>query len=282
MKWLAAALLALLFAGCGSKPPAPPAARTQTQDRLAEAESRANMLVRAGDFAGAAAQYDEARRIAASVENVDAVAANALNLSIVYQWLGRDADARAALSPILDDQRRNFSEKRRLQAELRRAIVELSLRNNDDARSWAERAAKRCPNLSCEHAATILNVQAQVALEQSHPEEAAKLAASAGERARSRSDRTESANAYRSLGRAQRVQGQPASAVKSLEQALAIDRELADPRKILADLTELSLAASAAGDRDAARAYYERALTVSKALQDNRGIAEVEAQLRRP
>ena len=67
-----------------------------------------------------------------------------------------------------------------------------------------------------------------------------------------------------------------------LEQALALDRELADPRKILADLTELSLASSAAGDRQAARDYYERALTVSRAVQDPRGIAEMEAQLRRP
>jgi tetratricopeptide (TPR) repeat protein len=280
VKWLVLALLAFC-AGCGSRPvvstPTP-----QAQSRLAEAEARAAALVRSGDLTAAAGQYDEALRIAASVENADAVAANALNLSVVYQWLGRDAEARAALSRILDDPRRAFSERRRLQAELRRAIVELALHNVDAAGTWAERAAKRCPELACDHAATILNVQAQVALESSRPADATRLAQSAAERARARSDRVETANALRALGRARHAQGESSSAIPVLEQALAIDRELADPRKILADLTELSLASSAAGDRQAAREYYERALAVSRAVQDARGIAEMEAQLKRP
>ena len=280
MKWLVLALLAFC-AGCGSKPvvstPTP-----QAQSRLAEAEARATVLVRSGDLTAAAGQYDEALRIAASVENADAIAANALNLSVVYQWLGRDADARAALSHILDDPRRAFSERRMLQAELRRAIVELALHNVDAAGTWAERAAKRCPELACEYAATLLNVHAQVALESSRPADATRLAQSAAERARARGDRVETANALRGLGRAQRAQGKPGDAIKVLEQALAIDRELADPRKILADLTELSLASSSAGDRQAAREYYERALTVSRAVHDARGIAEMEAQLKRP
>jgi tetratricopeptide (TPR) repeat protein len=239
------------------------------------------MLMRAGDLEGAARQYGEAARIAATVENVDSVASNALNQSIVYQWLGRDADARDALARVLDDPRRPFSDRRRLQAELRRAIVELALQNLVSATTFAERAAQRCPNLSCEYAATILNVQAQIALEGSRPADAEQLATRAAERARSRNDRTETANALRMLGKARRAQDNAKDAIQPLEQALAIDRELADPRKILADLTELSLASSAAGNGDAAKAYYERAVTVSRALQDTRGLAEMEAQLRR-
>ncbi|HYT48075.1 MAG TPA: tetratricopeptide repeat protein [Burkholderiales bacterium] len=278
MKWFAAALVALC-AACASKP----AVNTsQAQSRLAEAEARAAVLVRSGDLGGAARQYDEAVRIAASVENVDAVAANSVNLSIVYQWLGRDAEAREVLARMLDDPRRAFSERRRLQAELRRAIVELALQNTDAAATWVERAARRCPDFACEYAATILNLQAQVALAASRPADAARLASSAAERARARGDRSEAANALRALGRARRAQGEPSAAIPVLEQALALDRELADPRKILADLTELSLASSAAGDRQAARDYYERALAVSRAVQDVHGIAEMEAQLRRP
>jgi len=281
---LVALVLAMgMTAGCsGTKPPAAPAqTSSQSQSRLADAEQRAAVAMRSGDLEGAARQYGEAARLAATVENTDAVAANAINQSIVYQWMGRDAEARDALARVLDDPRRSFSERRRLQAELRRAIVELALQNPVSAATFAERAAQRCANFSCEYAATILNVQAQIALEAQRAAEAEPLATRAAERARSRSDRAETANALRLLGKARRVQNNPQAAIQPLEQALAIDRDLADPRKILADLTELSLANSAAGNRDAARDYYERALTVSRALQDTRGLAEMEAQLRR-
>jgi tetratricopeptide (TPR) repeat protein len=279
---LAASLLALA-AGCGSKPvAAPPQSQSQSQSRLADAEGRAAALMRAGDLDGAARQYDEAARLAASVENADAVAANSINQSIVYQWMGRDADARDALARVLDDPRRPFSERRRLQAELRRAIVELALQNPITAATYADRAAKRCADLSCEYGPTIMNVQAQIALETSQPASAEALAQKAADRARSRNDRAETANALRLLGKARRLQNNPAAAIAPLEQALAIDRDLADPRKILADLTELSLASSSSGNKEAARDYYERAVTVSRAVHDTRGLAEVEAQLRRP
>jgi tetratricopeptide (TPR) repeat protein len=277
------ALVALL-AACGGAPPAPAptAPQAQSQTRLAEAEGRAAAMVRSGDFAGAAREYAEAVRLAASVENADAIAANAINLSIVDQWLGREAEAREALARVTDDTQRGFSERRRQQAELRRAILELAGSNIDVAATWAGRAEKRCANLSCEYAAAILNTQAQIALAGARHADGARLAASAAERARSRNDRTETANALRTLGRAQRLQGNAATALPNLEQALALDRDLGDPRKILADLTELAMASDAAGNREAARNYYVRAVAVSKAMDDSRGIAEMETQLKRP
>jgi len=276
-------LIAALCAACSSAPPPapPPAPQAQAQTRLNESEARAAALVRAGDFAGAAREYGEAIRLAASVENADALAANAINQSIVDQWLGRDAEAREAIARVTDDKQRNFPEKRRLQAEVRRAILELAGSHNDAAATWAGRAETRCAG-ACEHAATILNVQAQIALATSHPADAERLAAAAGERASARGDKAEQANALRTLGRAQRLQGNAAAALPNLEQALLIDRELGDPRKILADLTELAMANDAAGNRDAARNYYARAVAVSKAMNDTRGLAEMEAQVKRP
>ena len=280
MKALRLVALLVLAAACGSKPVAPPAqTSSQSYGKLADAEARAAALMRTADLEGAARQYGEAARIAATVENSDAVAANSINQSIVYQWMGRDADARDALSRVLDDPRRPFPERRRLQAELRRAIVDMALQNPVSAATYAERAEKRCAN-TCEYAATILNVQAQMALEGSRTADAEQLATRAAERARSRNDRAEQANALRTLGKARRLQDKAREAIAPLEQALAIDRDLVDPRKILADLTELSLAHSASGNRDAAKDYYERALTVSAALGDKRGLAEMEAQLR--
>ena len=273
-----AALAALFCAGCAApaSPPLPP-----HNARTADANARAAALVRAGDYAGAARRYEEALVLARSVEDADAIAASALNLSVVYQWMGREGSARDALKIVLDDTRRPFPERRRLQAEVRRAILELASQNYAAAAEWAGRAERRCERMACELAPALLNVKSQLALENGQAAEAAALAQAAADAARSRSDRIELANALRNGGRARLASGANAAAVAQFEQALAIDHALADPRKIHADLVELARASAAAGDRDAARGYLERAQTVSHAARDPRGLEEMEAQLQR-
>ena len=207
------------------------------------------------------------------------IAANAINLSVVEQWLGHNDEARRALAAVLDDPRAPFSERRKLQAELRRAILELSVNNIGAAAVWAGQAERRCAGLSCEYAATILNVRAQVELESARAAEAEHLAAAAAERAGANA--AERANALRTQGRARQAQGHAAAALEPLQRALALDRELGDPRKILADLSELSRAADAAGDARAANDYRERSLAVSRAMSDGKSPSEMEALLRR-
>lgn len=258
--------LLLLLAGCGAPGPQPPAA----QARLEDASLRGASQARAGDHAGAARRYEEALRIARSLDDADAVAVNSINLSIVYQRMGRDADARAALTLVLNDERRAFSETRRLQAELRMAIMALAVRDTAGATSWAGRARERCQPLNCAQTPSILNVQAQAALESGQPAKAFTVANAAADRARSQDDPSEYANALRIVGRAQRAMGDAPAAVQALEKALEIDRELADARKIMADLLELAHASLAAGNKQAARNYQERATTISRALKDDK------------
>jgi tetratricopeptide (TPR) repeat protein len=269
-------LMVLLATACATpKPPPEPLAKS----RLAEAEARAAALARSGDYAAAAKFYGDALRMATALENADAIAANAINLSVVQQWLGHNDEARRALAAVLDDPRTPFSERRKLQAELRRAILELSVNNVGAAAVWAGQAERRCAGLSCEYAATILNVRAQVELESAHAAHAERLAASAAEHAGSNA--AERANALRTVGRARQAQGQAAAAIEPLQRALALDRELGDPRKILADLSELSRAAAAAGDTRAANDYRERSLAVSRAMSNGKSTSEMEALLRR-
>jgi len=269
----------LLCAGCVTVP-VPDVPQPPVQSRIADANARAATLVRAGDDAGAARHYEEALRLARSIEDADAIAAGAINLSIVHQRLGRDAAAREFLSVVLDEKHLSFPERRRLQAELRCAILDLASRDAGGAAAWAQRARERCERLACDLAAAILNVQALIALDTGRPEEGARLAQSAGAAARSRGDRAEEANALRTIGRARAALGDPAGSIQPLEAALALDRELADPRKILVDLVELGQASLAKGDRDAARAYFERALTVGRAARDARSVEDIGGRLR--
>ena len=277
MRWLVAALLALtagLTASCGGgKATNNGSSNTSlSQSRLTQAETRAAGFTKSGDYQSAARQYAEALRIATTLENADAIARNAINLSVVSQWLGRDNDARAALDAVLADTHTAFSEGRKIQAELRRAIVELGGGSTDAATIWAGQAQQRCAATSCEYAAAILNVRAQIELEAGRPAEAAALATNAAER--SGANQVEKANALRTLGRARHAQSQPAAAMEPLKQALEIDREMGDPRKILADLADLSRSAEAAGDAAAARDYRERGLAVSRAMNGGRSAPE--------
>lgn len=258
--------LLLLLAGCGAPGPQPPAAQAHLEDASLRGASQA----RAGDHAGAARRYEEALRMARSLDDADSMAVNSINLSIVYQRLARDADARAVLAPILTDERRAFSDTRRLQAELRMAILSLAARDNPGAASWAKRAYGRCQALNCAQAPALLNVQAQAALESGQAAEASALAYAAVDRARQQDDRSETANALRLVGRAQHALGDAPAAVQALQQALDIDRELADPRKIMADLLELAHASLSAGNKQAARDYQERATAISRALRDEK------------
>ncbi|MCD6041142.1 MAG: hypothetical protein K0R40_745, partial [Burkholderiales bacterium] len=81
------------------------------------------------------------------------------------------------------------------------------------------------------------------------------------------------------LGLAALRAGDGAAARGHLEQALALDRDLGAPRKIALDLLALGRAAALGGEREAARAYYARALAVSEADRDNAGAAEARAAL---
>jgi len=167
MRWLAAGLVLLVAACGGGKATNNNGASNNTsltQSRLTQAETRAAGFAKSGDYQNAARQYAEALRIATTLENAEAIAANAINLSIVSQWLGRDNDARAALDAVLADSHTAFSERRKIQAELRRAIVELGGGNTGAAAIWAGQAQSRCNATSCEYAAGILNVRAQIEL----------------------------------------------------------------------------------------------------------------------
>jgi tetratricopeptide (TPR) repeat protein len=254
----------VLIAGCA----APALRGSPAQARLSAAETRAAALAKSGDYAGAAKFYGEALRLATSLENAEAIAGNAINLSIVNQWLGREAQARAALATVLDEPHAKFSERRKTQAELRRAILEAASGNLGAAALWAGEAERRCAQSSCEYAAAILNVRAQIELDSCHGAEAARLAQAASERARGEAGRAEAANALRLLGRARSVSGEPGAALAPLSQALEIDRQLGDPRKILADLAELAAASQAAGDAQAARDYQERSVAVRRAMNE--------------
>jgi tetratricopeptide (TPR) repeat protein len=271
LRLFVAASLALV-AACVQQPGKPLAAR---QAEAIDANRKAELRFRGGDFDGAVQQYREALRIAQSIEDVDGVAANAINHSIAFQRVGKYAEARASLAPVLDQSRLGFPPARLAQAALRRAVLDFDERRIADAAVWLEQAAAWCGQQACTLSSAINNLRGLLALEQGRTDAAAASARAALEASRGSGDRVEAANALRLLGNAAIRAGDAAAALAPLTEALAIDRELALPHKIYLDLVALGRASALGGDRAAARSYYERALAVSEADRDVRAAAEV-------
>ena len=244
---------------------------------MIEANRRAGAYLRSGNLESAARYYREAIRLAQSVEDAEGIAANAINLSIVYQRLGKLNEARASLAPLFGQNRVSFSADRLAQAALRHAVLDLEERHLASSNEWVERAAAHCGERGCAVAGAIHNVKGQLALESGRLELAAASAKAALSASRTSGDRAEAANALRLLGTTAIRAGDAAAATGYLEEALAIDRELAAPRKVYLDLIGLGRASALRGDRGAARSFYERARMVSEADREARGAAEARA-----
>ena len=266
-----------LLAACAQVPGKPQPAR---HAEAIEANRRAELRFRDGDFEGAAQQYREALRISQSIEDVDGIAANAINLSIVYQRLGRHADARASLAPLLDRSSLSIPGARLAQAALRRAVLDFDQRLYPDSALWLEKAASWCAPERCAIAAAIDNVKGLLALDEGRSAAAAASARAALEASLGSGNRIEEANARRLLGNVAIRAGDAAAAQAAFNAALAIDRELALPRKITLDLLGLGHASALGGAPSAARTYYERALAVSEANRDGPGAAQVRELIR--
>jgi tetratricopeptide (TPR) repeat protein len=272
-------LLVAIAAGCAQAPkPAATPSTVARQEAAIDANRRGEAYVRHGELDNAARSYGEALRLSQTLEDAEGIAANAINLSIVRQRQGRFDDARHSLGAVLEHPNLRFSGARLTEASLRYAVIDLDQNRFASAGEWVERAARHCAQ-RCALAGAVHNVRAQVALQAGRLGEASGAARAAHDAARAAGDRAEHANALRLLGIIALRGGDAAKARPSLEQALAIDREIGAPRKIALDLLALGRAAALGGDHDGARAYYARALAVSEADRDHAGVAEARAML---
>lgn len=259
-----AAALALLLSlgGCASAPPkvvnAPHEAALALSQRAARALQR-------GETTQALSLYEQALAAADSVEDADTGGAVLLNLALVHGRLGQPREAHQRVDRILGAPTR-YPGALQAQAAARKALLHLDTREGPLALQWADKAQAACAS-PCTLAAVLANLRGQVALEAGDATQAAAQAARAAELATAAEQQAELANAQRLLGRARMKLADSAAAAAALQRALDIDRALGLPERIALDLLYAGDNAAAAGQRDAARDYFERALQVAQAAQ---------------
>lgn len=277
-----AACIALLLclahglAACGSAPPAQSDADTR-RERLVDLNDRAQRAVARGELRRAAALYREALRTAEAIEDFRSIGVNSLNLAAVHQALGEPEPAHRALERVLAAPAR-FKGPLGAQAAGQKSSLALQAREMGAAEDWLKRAESECKPPACRIQTALLVLRAQLTLERGAAGESRSQAARALAASRAENSREEEANALRVDGRAAAALGAHAEAVALLNQALAIDKQLALPYKIGLDLMALAETELMRGERQAARDYAQRALDVSRAA-GNRQQQEAAARI---
>jgi tetratricopeptide (TPR) repeat protein len=246
-----------LLAAC-STPPVRSTAQIRTQGFNTQGMDR----YKAGDLPHALSYFEQALQTAQSVEDDDAIAVARLNLSMVYLGMGRQDEALKQLDGVLDDPRLAFSNDRRAEAALRRAM----------AVQAGDRAAA---GSGCGVRGKILNLKAYQALQAGRAEEGLRFAQQA-QGALAKDDALERANALRLQGSACIALGTPAAAAAPLAEALKLDKAAGASEKIYQDL--LLLGQASADRPEVARDYWTRAREVALAANNKAG-AERTARL---
>jgi tetratricopeptide (TPR) repeat protein len=263
---IAACLMAaLVTGGCAGVAPA----QNPTERQAVSLNQRAARAYEQGDFRRAAALYEQALRLNASIENTGGIAANALSLARAHQAAGNAAAAHGALDQVLGDSPLPFTPAQRAEAQARKAQLYLDAGDAARAREWSDHALASCAG--CAALPAILNLRARAALAAGDPSGALEwsakaLAATVDGRTRER------ANALRLTGEARLARGEHQTALAPLEQALELDRELGLQARIHSDLMALGSAQLQLGDRAKAREYFNRAHAVSEAANDPAGV----------
>jgi len=272
---LALIVLLALLGACSSAPPPslPPA-----EEAAIVLDQRGQDAFRRGDMNTALAAYEEALRLYSSVENAAGAAVELLNIATVHHQLGQRERAIQSLDDLLT-LRTAVPARLKVEAAYRRAYFDFDVGNFADAVTWLERAQEWCANDGCDAAGRIQNLQARLAFARGDVAAAERDARRGLEQNRRRADAIEEANSLRILADAAARRGQAAQAFAFYEQALALDKQAAQPRKIALDLLGASRSLVAQGKSAEAIDYAQRALRVAESVGDERGREEAKALL---
>lgn len=248
---LTAVLLTFFLAGCAQTRIRLPALLQQAErHNLAgvSAESKQKFTVAEDEFM-------EAYRLFSSIENYSGMVVTLINSSRLYRRTG-ESDKSAT---VLNQAVKLIAQAPELEAEVCFEKSKLALQNGDIAGAlpWAERGVSSAGD---RERARMLNLTAAIHFQTGALHKARETAETALKSGKSSDDRREEANALRLLGEIAAREKNHRDSSRLFESALAIDKELAIPVRVSADLTALSHAAEARGEIVQAAEYLQRAV----------------------
>jgi len=266
--------MALLLAGCSSNPPA----LSPQQEAAVQYNQRGGAAFRRGDYQEALAAYQQALAIHQSVENVEGIAAEQMNLAVVHRRLGNPTAAQSALDQILTSSGLNFTSAQKAEAAYRKASFYLEDGNQKDAKSWADKALGYCQGCSTE--GRVYNLLARMSAS-TNPQNTLSLAQRALALNRNVGDKIEEANSLRLIADAVFATGDLKTAQQFYGDALVLDKDAGAAAKIALDLMGLGRSLARQGKRVEAVDYFQRAYSVSEGASDAKAMEEAKVEIKR-
>jgi tetratricopeptide (TPR) repeat protein len=217
-----------------------------------------------GDLPRAARLFGQALTDALRIEDSEGVAVMSINLARALRESGDSATALTTLEAVSPWHRGSIAAGTARQIDLLSAVLLSDLGRSEEALARVQALREQCRS-SCEMAIGIDSLQARLLLEKADAGAAARLATAAIARFGADPNQLELANLLRVQGEAQLALGDFPAARQALENALSIDKALAQPARIALDLEALVRGALAAGDSAAHAGYLARLEEVRQA-----------------
>lgn len=258
--FLSVATLLLLLPACSSEAPA---VRSVRLEQAIEFNQRALRAFQRGEYQAAANLYDSALKLDSSIENVEGIGLNLLNLAKLNQAMGKPQVAQLYLDRLLRDKALTYPPSQLAAASAQYGLLRLQGGDVLAAKVWAEQAEKYCTS-DCKLDGLLANLQANIAIQSEDAEQAVRW----GERAVSANKgatQIEYANALRLLAQGRLLNQEFATALPLLEEVLVIDKTLGAPDKIRHDLLLTAQAYAKLGKPALATQFRERAARITAA-----------------
>ncbi|MEW6213740.1 MAG: tetratricopeptide repeat protein, partial [Nitrospirota bacterium] len=219
---LLTAYFLLLIVGCGYKP----STLSDAHSKAIDFNQRGEYAFKKSDYKKALSFYNEALKVNRSIENIDGIAINLINMATVYRKIGDRANAHICVDEILNTSNTVFSSFRLSEAAFIKAILYVDDGKYNSASEWADKASSFCKNAECLTEGRIYNLKAKIALSKENPESTINYGIKGLELNKKYGDKQEVANSLRLIADAKATLNQLEDARKLYEDALSLDKTL--------------------------------------------------------
>jgi tetratricopeptide (TPR) repeat protein len=258
-----ALVLVLLLAACAHTPEA----RSPQLLHAIDFNQQGEKAFRSGEYLFAIDYFNKSLLKNESIENLDGIAINRINLAKSYQAVNNFTEAHRVLDGVLLENLLKFPDEYLAAAATQKSLLLLSQNEDVEAARWNDKAVSLCGN--CRFQGTIFNVQSTIALRRKDAA-AATHWGELGVKVNRASSPLEYANSLRLLARAKLAGNAAAGALPLLEEVLVLDKKLGTPEKISLDMNIMAEAYALLGEKQKSREYGERAKRVMEKFRESR------------
>jgi tetratricopeptide (TPR) repeat protein len=263
----------LLLIGCGIKH----ATLSDAHLSAVKLNQMAESSFKNRDYENALRFYNEALNINRSIENIDGIAINIINIAATYRKLGDKDNAHKQIDEILNASPIAYNSMHMLEAAFLKAMLYFDEKNYDKTLEWTDRALSFCQSQQCSNMGKVYNLKGRAYLEKGNIASAISYGNKGLELNRSHENKQEEANSLRILAEARLIKGEYDKAKRLYEDALSIDKTLGLSKKIAQDLMGMGNVFLKQGNCESAAAYFKRALSVSEASADKAVASNIKA-----